>query len=165
MQKITFEDTTVVKSPYVTIDGVEYSVTNGTYQGGTDLNANTFNTMQNNIENAINSVETYSTTETVIGEYDGKTLYRKILKITPSEQYATYAHNIDGGLDKIINAYGYYIRSYSGYRNIIPTTYTGWEVWIYDFTGLGFSLRFSDNVWNNGISELQIILEYTKITD
>lgn len=53
MQKIVFEDTTVVKSPYVTVDGIEYSITNGTYQGGTDLNADTFNTMQDNIENAI----------------------------------------------------------------------------------------------------------------
>ena len=43
MQKISFEDTTVVKSPYVIIDGVEHEVYNGTYQGGTDLNAQTFN--------------------------------------------------------------------------------------------------------------------------
>lgn len=56
MQKISFEDTTVVKSPYVIIDGVEHEVYNGTYQGGTDLNAETFNTMQNNIETAINDV-------------------------------------------------------------------------------------------------------------
>ncbi|MBO7611030.1 MAG: hypothetical protein J6T23_02340 [Elusimicrobia bacterium] len=56
MQKIVFEDTTVVKSPYVIIDGVEHEVYNGTYQGGTDLNANTFNQMQDNIESAIDTV-------------------------------------------------------------------------------------------------------------
>lgn len=55
MQKISFEDTTVVKSPYVIIDGVEHEVYNGTYQGGTDLNAQTFNQMQDNIESAIES--------------------------------------------------------------------------------------------------------------
>lgn len=53
MQKITFEDTTVTKQPYVTINDIEYEVTDGTYSGGTDLNANTFNTMQDNIEEAI----------------------------------------------------------------------------------------------------------------
>ncbi len=57
MEKIVFEDTTVVKSPYVEIDGIEYEVNNGTYQGGTDLNAQTFNQMQDNFENAINSVD------------------------------------------------------------------------------------------------------------
>lgn len=56
MQKISFEDTTVVKSPYVIIDGVEHEVYNGTYQGGTDLNAQTFNQMQDNIESAIDSI-------------------------------------------------------------------------------------------------------------
>lgn len=56
MQKIVFEDTTVVKSPYVIIDGVEHEVYNGTYQGGTDLNAQTFNQMQDNIESAIDSI-------------------------------------------------------------------------------------------------------------
>lgn len=57
MQKISFEDTTVVKSPYVIIDGVEHEVYNGTYQGGTDLNAQIFNQMQDNIETAINTIE------------------------------------------------------------------------------------------------------------
>lgn len=56
MQKIIFEDTTVVKSPYVIIDDVEHEVYNGTYQGGTDLNAQTFNQMQDNIESAIDSI-------------------------------------------------------------------------------------------------------------
>jgi len=56
MQKIIFEDTVVVKEPYITIDGIEHELQDGEYQGGTDLNAQTFNTMQTNIENAINGV-------------------------------------------------------------------------------------------------------------
>lgn len=56
MEKIIFEDTTIVKAPYVEIDGVQHEVHDGEYQGGTDLNATTFNTMQTNIENAINGV-------------------------------------------------------------------------------------------------------------
>lgn len=53
MQKITFEDTQVTKKPYVTINETEYEVQDGTYTGGTDLNATTFNNMQDNIETAI----------------------------------------------------------------------------------------------------------------
>ena len=50
MQKINFQDTEVVKAPYVEINGVEYEV-ESEYEGGTDLNASTFNTMQDNIDN------------------------------------------------------------------------------------------------------------------
>lgn len=57
MQKIIFEDTEVTKQPYVEINNVEYEVQDGTYIGGTDLNADTFNTMQDNIENAIEEVQ------------------------------------------------------------------------------------------------------------
>lgn len=60
MEKINFTDTTVTKKPYVEVDGVEYEVQDGTYDGGTDLNANTFNTMQTNIENGINEKGNYT---------------------------------------------------------------------------------------------------------
>ena len=58
MQKINFQDTTVLKKPYVVVNDLEYEVQDGTYNGGTDLNASTFNTMQNNIETAINGIQT-----------------------------------------------------------------------------------------------------------
>ena len=56
MQKINFTDTTITQKPYVTINNVNYEVQDGIYTGGTDLNAQTFNTMQNNIEQAINAI-------------------------------------------------------------------------------------------------------------
>lgn len=56
MQKINFTDTTVTQKPYVTINNVNYEVQDGIYTGGTDLNAQTFNDMQANIEIAINSI-------------------------------------------------------------------------------------------------------------
>lgn len=58
MQKISFQDTTILKKPYIDFNGIEYEVQDGSYDGGTDLNASTFNTMQNNIETAINDVQT-----------------------------------------------------------------------------------------------------------
>lgn len=57
MQKINFTDTTITQKPYVTINNVNYEVHDGIYTGGTDLNAQTFNTMQSNIDTAISSVD------------------------------------------------------------------------------------------------------------
>ena len=57
MQKINFTDTTVTQKPYVTINNVNYEVQDGIYTGGTDLNAQTFNDMQSNIDTAISSVD------------------------------------------------------------------------------------------------------------
>ena len=57
MQKINFTDTTITQKPYVTINNVNYEVHDGIYTGGTDLNAQTFNDMQSNIDTAISSVD------------------------------------------------------------------------------------------------------------
>lgn len=54
MQKINFTDTTITQKPYVTVNNQNYEVQDGIYTGGTDLNANTFNAMQTNAEEAIN---------------------------------------------------------------------------------------------------------------
>ena len=43
MEKINFEDATLKKSAYVTINGTEYPVTDAEYVGGTDLDAATLN--------------------------------------------------------------------------------------------------------------------------
>ncbi len=56
MQKINFTNTTITQKPYVTINNVNYEVQDGVYTGGTDLNAQTFNDMQSNIETAINEI-------------------------------------------------------------------------------------------------------------
>lgn len=53
MKKLIFEDTTVIKKPFVEIDGVEYEVQDGEFEGGTDLNAQNFNQVQDNIEDYI----------------------------------------------------------------------------------------------------------------
>lgn len=56
MQKINFTDTTITQKPYVTVNNQNYEVQDGIYTGGTDLNAQTFNDMQANIEIAINAL-------------------------------------------------------------------------------------------------------------
>lgn len=53
MQKIPFADGSKTSSAKVTIDNVDYPVTPARYTGATPLSATVLNTMQTNIENAI----------------------------------------------------------------------------------------------------------------
>lgn len=70
MDKINFQDGTKVSSAKVTIDEVDYTVTPARYSGATPLSSTIMNTMQTNIENAINQNanniggEDYDNTET-----------------------------------------------------------------------------------------------------
>jgi hypothetical protein len=111
------------------------------------------------------TTDTYSTAETIIGEYKGKPLYRKIIDIgTPASKTTYPAHKIEN-FKRIINVYGSFRRNNLDTWNTIPGNYSNWESYIYDFTPSGFTLKFSDNQWNNGINECEIVLEYTKTTD
>lgn len=91
---INFTDTSVTKKPYVEIDGVEYEVQDGTYQGGTDLNANTFNKMQDELnvfrnllnKNSIINISDYTTS--LSGNYKG---YKYQLK--PNTIYTLTCNN------------------------------------------------------------------------
>ncbi|MDD7757173.1 MAG: hypothetical protein PUJ51_22225 [Clostridiales bacterium] len=108
MQKINFTDTTVTQKPYVTINNQNYEVQDGIYTGGTDLNANTFNAMQTNIEKAINEnsskigeLNNLNTTnkENLVGAVNEINLQKKVLysnsngsvdEITLSEDITNY---------------------------------------------------------------------------
>lgn len=54
MQKVNFQDGTKISSAKVTIDEVDYPVTPARYSGATPLSSTVLNTMQDNIEDAIN---------------------------------------------------------------------------------------------------------------
>lgn len=53
MQKINWENGTVVKDAFVTINGTEYPVTPKQMEGTTPLSADNLNLMQNNIEDSL----------------------------------------------------------------------------------------------------------------
>lgn len=99
MKKINFTDTTVTQKPYVTINNENYEVQDGTYTGGTDLNANTFNTMQDNIEEAINE------SSNKVGELDDlNTTNKENLVAAINEinlQKKVLYNNSDGSVDEI----------------------------------------------------------------
>ena len=64
MQKINFQDGTLVSPAKVTIDGTEHQVTPAQRSGTTPLSAYTMNLLQNNIEEEIdlNKIHTYTMT-------------------------------------------------------------------------------------------------------
>lgn len=143
MQKITFEDTQVTKKPYVTINETEYEVQDGTYTGGTDLNATTFNNMQDNIESAIdentNNIGDLSslttTNKTSTTEAINET-YKKINKVNLAKS--------DGLDNAILIAETTFNRLHHRQVLIFATTETGYtdatESGIYN---VGLSSRYS----------------------
>lgn len=99
MQKINFTDTTITQKPYVTVNNQNYEVQDGIYTGGTELNANTFNTMQTNAEEAINE------NSLKIGELDNlNTTNKENLVAAVNEinlQKKVLYNNSDGSVDEI----------------------------------------------------------------
>lgn len=58
MERIEFEDAEIIEDAYVEIAGVKYYVIPPQTSGGTDLNKKTFNDLQDNMENALNNINT-----------------------------------------------------------------------------------------------------------
>lgn len=96
MDKIQFSDGTKTSSAKVTIDGVDYPVTPARYTGATPLSSVVMNTMQTNIENAIDQNadniggQDYDSTATYeegdIVKYEGQ-LYICIEAIETAEEW------------------------------------------------------------------------------
>ena len=135
MNKINWQNGTLVSPAKVEIGGVIYEVTPEQYSGNTPLSAENLNQMQDNIEEAIPEVidnltssstskalsanqgkelktyvdglNTYSTTEQEVGTWiDNKPIYRKVISFTSTTSPYRYTHNISN-IDKIVNFYGY----------------------------------------------------------
>lgn len=118
-----------------------------------------------NLEEAMQENNVYSTSEVRIGTFLGKPLYRKVVSVTPTAQYSTgYTHGISQP-ETFVKVYGTFKRPNTDYRNVIPSTYTNWEVFLYDFRSNAFTIAFSDNVWGYGVEKCYIVFEYTKTTD
>lgn len=117
------------------------------------------------LKDYLDKVTVYSNEEQVIGKWvDGKPIYRKTINVgTPSAAKSYLQHGISNVKD-FINAHGRCIVE-DGSQQMIPSNYTNWEIWLYDFTSTIISLYFSNNQWANNPTNVQITLEYTKTTD
>lgn len=127
----------------------------------TKANANTFNTMQDNIEDGIEEKQTYSTEEIQIGTFLSKPLYRKVVEATLSTVNTWVYLNLNNNIDRLVNIYGYYI----------PTNYSQNRYSILRSTN-DFLVQTSENGKlvvktsdSNALTTWTIVLEYTKTTD
>jgi hypothetical protein len=172
MEKILFEDATLTSQAKVTIDGVDHLVTEAEYSGGTDLNANTFNQLQDNVENSIDEAKNtvnkvdnkfnYSTEKQVIGTWiDGKPIYRKVYQF----KITSLPHRINiENVDTPIKMYG--VISYNvGWHNIGGNTDSNYYSLLqYDVQDKRLSLFGSDSYIGSNY-DTYVVFEYTKTTD
>ena len=107
----------------------------------------------------------YSEEEKIIGTWFGKPLYQKTIYYpTADGQKFVPNHSIEN-FEGIIDAYGRFTRVSTGLQCLIPMGYATWEVDVYDFTATTYVLKWSDNQWAQGVSDIYVTLEYTKTTD
>lgn len=110
----------------------------------------------------------YSTTETKTNKVwiNGKPIYRKVCKIEGSSltQNTRYNPNLTN-IDELVYAGGTVCRK-DGKWQILPTTYSSWEITFYDISSGQISINFSSSQWGTAkINYVYVIFEYTKTTD
>lgn len=172
MKKILFEDATLTSQAKVTIDGVDHLVTEAEYSGGTGLNAETFNLLQDNVENAIDEANTpinlipngeaVRTNEKI----DGKWVYKKRLQFTTEVKggVTNVPHGITGYHLIWIDSESH-MRSGTLRRSLPMLYYSSATKDSVDVGISGDNIQFiADTPWStNWIKE--IVIKYTKTTD
>jgi hypothetical protein len=117
-----------------------------------------------NVLDNLSDILEYSTDEVKIGTWiDGKPIYRKVIKVIPTNKKAEYNPNLTN-LETLINVSGI-VKRRQGYFNLMPCNYTNWEIVFYDFSSTHYVVGFSDNQWNAGVEYFIAIFNYTKTTD
>ena len=133
----------------------------------TKANAETFNTMQDNIEDAIEEKQTYSTAEMRIGTWiDGKPIYRTVINAGTITATNTQVGTISN-LSKLVSIKGTaHSSALSNQSYGIPNVHNDMSLYYINAlinNGSEVRVRFG-----TGISQLEdvfIIVEYTKTTD
>ena len=180
LERVGWEDGTLVTPARVNVGGVTYDVTDAEYSGSTPLSAQNLKQMEDNTEDAINGgmedatyrANSYSTTETRIGTWiDGKPLYRKVVSFgaLPNADTKRVEHGISN-LGNVINVSGIA-------KRYIPASQTySWQPLplLYAGNSTNFNASLSINPTHISIAcdndrtdftENYIFIEYTKTTD
>lgn len=118
----------------------------------------------NYVNNYVEGLHTYSTTETTVGTYMNKPLYRKVIPITTYTGSFNVSHNISN-LDLVVNFVGRFKRA-DGVQNSSTTVTDTYGIKIYDISSTNFKVEIGSSLSNNlAVTTLFVILEYTKTTD
>lgn len=171
MNKINFQNGTLISPAKVEVDGVVYEVIPAQIDGTTPINASNLNQLQTNIENAINGVienvnalRAYSTNEKVVGTWvDNKPLYEKTLfanKVSGTDLVIPIASNIDvsfvvsGSLNCIAD---------EGNRYSLDRYEDGGIFTRHEIVDGEFVYKSSTGNYTNGV--VMATIRYTKTTD
>ncbi len=169
MNKINFENGTLISPAKVEVDGVVYEVIPELYDGATPLTADILNQLQKNVEDAINDVTdevdalmTYSTNEKVVGTWiDGKPLYEKTI-IGTKQSGVDFTAIIGTNIDTAFIVSGFILATtgtvYALDRYENDYTYTRTEIYENEFT-----FKSSTGQYTNGT--VVATIRYTKTTD
>jgi len=116
-------------------------------------------TLNNNYEDSVD----YSTTETVIGIWLDKPLYRKVINFggLPNNTYKSVAHNISD-ISKIIRATGY---SYATSGSFVNIPYSASGTNSIELVANVTDITIYTHTNQTAFSECYIVVEYTKTTD
>lgn len=111
--------------------------------------------------------DSYSSEEVRVGTWtDGRVVYRKVISISSGfSTTMTFAHGISN-FKTLVNAYGYQISagSQKAFPTIYPSDMARFGAGVYDITSSNITVSLGTWVAEN-ITQLTIILEYTKTTD
>lgn len=133
----------------------------------TKANADTFNTMQDNIEEEINKLNTYSTEEQIVGTWiDGKPLYEKTIIKTGG--LSTGDNNIEHGINGLKHVIDEsttltYANNTSYHLPVVGSS--GSSVTFYISANQEtFNIRVINDSWSS-LATVYTTLLYTKTTD
>ena len=121
----------------------------------------------NYVNNYVDGLHTYSTTETIVGTWiDNKPIYRKVISFTSTTSPYQYTHNISS-IDKIVNFYGYHIRAGdpTTFRPLqaYNTSYPSYYASVDSISKTTVEVFAGDSVKSS--LTWYIVIEYTKTTD
>lgn len=157
MEKINFENGSLVEAAKVTVNGVEYTVTPEKYSGTTPLDADTLNLLQTNIQDEFDIVEESSIVET------GSTTAGTYVKYKDGRlvQYGMHTYNVSTS-DAYYNI-GYRTgEDYFGKENY-PKTFTTLKSLIIDVSSTG-NVSIIATLKRNNTSKLTKLPALTFVT-
>lgn len=139
-----------------------YTKTNWVNNGAPPLSAANLNKIEDGIltcDTAINSIATYSTSETPVGTWiDGKTIYRKVYKITsglPGIDTTGTVDVSDLSIDRCVSLRGWTYSTTFGYIDMYFYNTSSNVMFLSHNTQISYKYHWTT-------TELYIIIEYTK---
>lgn len=137
MEKIEFENGELVTGAYVTINGIDYPVQMPIYTGSTPLSAETFNQMQENIEEAIEGTILYEnstgTSSNITLNQSSANFSKMKIKFVNNRTNAENWVEVDNPNGKVVNSVMFYKGASYPYIMLAQVSISGTSItWDYN---------------------------------